>query len=366
MSPHASPDPGGGGIVVVTAAALSAPGPPLVHAVRRRSLRMAGLQGRRRRPEWHREPVATRTCACAVEARRPVRPARYLPDHVRRAIVLVGGRHALGIDEPRLYGLAHELAAVGNAVLTPELPDLQRYDITPRTTDMIEMPPRWLSAQPGSRATAAWAWSASASPAACRLSPPGRPALRDRAAFVFSFGGHGDFQRVLRFLCSGMERRRPAGHGRRPPPSRTAARTTTASPSSCSEARTRSCRTGQVEPLREAILTFLRASHYDLIDKRKATREFADARAMADALPEPARTLYEAGQRPRRRRPRPDAPAASLTRHRSRRPSPRPVAGAAPARSTSCTAPTTTSCRRSSRCGSAAIPEGAHAHPARC
>ena len=47
----------------------------------------------------------------------------------------------------------------------------------------------------------------------------------------------------------------------------------------------------QVEPLRAAILTFLRASHYDLIDKRKAAETFADARRLADALPEPAHAL---------------------------------------------------------------------------
>ncbi|MCX6550390.1 MAG: hypothetical protein NTY02_05170, partial [Acidobacteria bacterium] len=45
----------------------------------------------------------------------------------------------------------------------------------------------------------------------------------------------------------------------------------------------------QVEPLRAGILTFLLASHYDLIDKRKAADTFDEARRMAEALPEPAR-----------------------------------------------------------------------------
>jgi pimeloyl-ACP methyl ester carboxylesterase len=47
----------------------------------------------------------------------------------------------------------------------------------------------------------------------------------------------------------------------------------------------------QVEPLRAAILTFLRASHYDLIDKRRAAETFGQARRMAEALAEPARTF---------------------------------------------------------------------------
>ena len=68
----------------------------------------------------------------------------------------------------------------------------------------------------------------------------GRPSLADRVAYVFSFGGHDDLPRVLRYLCTGIgavsagrrsgwrrtrPRRRPVRRGRR---------TTTASPSSCS------------------------------------------------------------------------------------------------------------------------------------
>ncbi|MEK6631362.1 MAG: hypothetical protein AABY89_11575, partial [Acidobacteriota bacterium] len=49
----------------------------------------------------------------------------------------------------------------------------------------------------------------------------------------------------------------------------------------------------QVQPLRTAILTFLRASHLELIDKRKATEAFVDARRMTEALPEPARTFMD-------------------------------------------------------------------------
>ena len=38
----------------------------------------------------------------------------------------------------------------------------------------------------------------------------GRPALRDQVAFVMSFGGHGDLQRVMRYLCSGNAPAMPA------------------------------------------------------------------------------------------------------------------------------------------------------------
>ena len=33
----------------------------------------------------------------------------------------------------------------------------------------------------------------------------GRPSIADRLAFVVAFGGHGDFQRVVRYLCTGLE-----------------------------------------------------------------------------------------------------------------------------------------------------------------
>ena len=37
----------------------------------------------------------------------------------------------------------------------------------------------------------------------------GRPSIRDRLAFVYSFGGHGDLPRVLRYLCTGLEPAKP-------------------------------------------------------------------------------------------------------------------------------------------------------------
>src|SRR4029453_10751813 len=47
----------------------------------------------------------------------------------------------------------------------------------------------------------------------------------------------------------------------------------------------------QAPELRAAILSFLEASRLDMLDKEQASREFAHARALADALPEPSRTL---------------------------------------------------------------------------
>src|SRR5262245_14508078 len=74
-----------------------------------------------------------------------LRGRRYLPADVSgRPILLVPGVHAAGIEEPRLINFAKEIAATGHPVTTAELPDLARYEITPRTTDMIEDAATWL------------------------------------------------------------------------------------------------------------------------------------------------------------------------------------------------------------------------------
>jgi len=47
----------------------------------------------------------------------------------------------------------------------------------------------------------------------------------------------------------------------------------------------------QVGPLRQGILTFLKASSLDMVDKPRAEAEFKRARDLETTLPEPARTL---------------------------------------------------------------------------
>ncbi len=76
-------------------------------------------------------------------------PARwYLPAKAKTLpVLLVPGVHAAGIDEPRLVGVARDLASVGAPVLTTELADLKRYAITARSTDMIEDAAAWLAQQ---------------------------------------------------------------------------------------------------------------------------------------------------------------------------------------------------------------------------
>src|SRR5882724_3325755 len=79
-------------------------------------------------------------------ARGPIRARLYMPDRApRRITLLTSGLHPSGIDEPRLVRLARQLSASGIAVVTPDIPELSRFEITPAITDAIEQSAAWLA-----------------------------------------------------------------------------------------------------------------------------------------------------------------------------------------------------------------------------
>ncbi|XXF75730.1 dienelactone hydrolase family protein [Myxococcaceae bacterium GXIMD 01537] len=211
----------------------------------------------------------------------PLRARLYKPRDPRgHPIVLTSGVHAAGIDEPRLVKLARNLAAGGQAVLTPEPSELLQYRISPRITDEIEDAARWVTEQPdlspgGKVSLMGISFSGGLSVVAA-----GRPTLRGKAASVLSLGGHGELGRVLTFLCTGVQ-----------------ADGTTLRPHDYGVAIILLNVAGalvppeQVEPLRAAIRTFLRASHFAMFDGHRAEQTFEEARRMQTQLPEPAATL---------------------------------------------------------------------------
>ncbi|RPJ80237.1 MAG: hypothetical protein EHM13_12340, partial [Acidobacteria bacterium] len=133
----------------------------------------------------------------------PLRANVYIPTNgFSRAVLLTPGVNALGIAEPRLVSFARNIAASGLLVMTPELPDLSRYLVTARSTDMIEDAALWFAnnesltkGEPIGIAGISFAGGLS-------MVAAGRPSLRGRIAFAFSFGGHANFQRVLHYLCT--------------------------------------------------------------------------------------------------------------------------------------------------------------------
>jgi hypothetical protein len=228
---------------------------------------------------------------------RIYRPAQGSP---RRALTLVPGVHMDGIREARLVGMAEDLAASGFTVLTVASPDLQRFRITPASTDIIEDAAKWLAAgaegsvdvpDDGKIGMLGISFSGGLSIVAA-----GRPELRDKISYVMSFGGHGDLPRVMRYLCSGAAPAMPplgdatkdvagAEHVTIKPPHDYGVAVV------LSGVADQVVPDEQVEPLRAGILTFLTASSLDMVDKARAEVEFARARDYEATLPEPARTL---------------------------------------------------------------------------
>ena len=242
-------------------------------------VRAAGLQGFSRSLADRAAQPLTEEPVSVPCRHRPLRGRLYRPARgAGRAMLLVPGVHAQGIDEPRFIAFARDLAAAGVNVLAVEALDLPEYRITPRATDGIEDAAVWLAGQreiaKGGRAGVVGISFAGG----LSVVAAGRPALRDRLAFVLSVGGHGDLPRVLRFLCGDGAKGTPAPHDygvvvvllntldRMVPPE-------------------------QALALREGVLAFLEGSHLDLVDKARAQAAFVRAREIAAGLPEPAATL---------------------------------------------------------------------------
>ena len=199
-----------------------------------------------------------------------------------RTVLLTPGVHADGIDEPRLVKLARDLSAGGLTVLTPELPDLLSYRITPREPDMLEDAALWASARPELAPDGRVGLMGISFSGGLSLVAAGRPSLAGKVAFAFSLGGHGELSRVLAFLCTGVE---PGGHLRRPHDYGVAI--------ILLNVAHRVVPPEQVETLRAGILTFLRASHLTLRDMRQAEETFAEARRLQSEMPEPAATFMK-------------------------------------------------------------------------
>jgi dienelactone hydrolase len=245
--------------------------------------------------EWRARPIAAGGIEKIPTRHGDVDGRLYRPAEgsVRRSVTLVPGVHMDGIRETRLVALAQDLAEAGYEVLTVASPDLQRFMITPRNTDIIEDAAKWLAAREPDRQIGMLGISFSGG---LSIVAAGRPELRDKVAFVMSFGGHGDLPRVMRYLCSGNVPPMPplgeatadvagAEHVAIHPPHDYGVAV-----GLLGLAEYGIVPADQVEPLRKGILTFLLASSLTLVDRAQAEAEFERARAYALTLPEPSRT----------------------------------------------------------------------------
>lgn len=129
---------------------------------------------------------------------RPVGHALSRP----RGLVLGHGVHWLGIDEPRLVGLARAFARAGVVVLTSELGPLADYRIDDEgNLDALRVSVRYLARDPGVRSGGVGLLGVSfAGGLALRVAA--EPALAADLAYVASIGGHHDMARVAKYFVT--------------------------------------------------------------------------------------------------------------------------------------------------------------------
>ncbi|MGE3401966.1 MAG: hypothetical protein AB7K63_05210 [Vicinamibacterales bacterium] len=205
---------------------------------------------------------------------------------VTRTALMIPGIHSFGIDEPRLKALARDMAGSGVRVVTMALPDLTLYRITPKATDVIEDGVKWLSEQPGYAPDGKVGIVGISFAGGLSISAAGRERIRDRLAYVVSFGGHGDLPRVMRYLATGEAAQAPGVVTFPPHDYGVAVILFGLADQGIVPA-------DQVETLRDGISTFLYASQLTLVNMDDANATFATAREMAEALPEPSRMYME-------------------------------------------------------------------------
>ena len=226
----------------------------------------------------------------SIPARGGTMRARIYKPASRRArtVLLTGGVHAKGIDEPRLVKLAGDLAA-GEARpwSRPKSRICSQYRITPALTDAIEDATAWVSGQRALASDGKIGLFGISFAGGLSIAAAGRPRVRDRVAYV-AVVRRPRQPRTCRALpvhrhSSPMAPiRKPHDYG---------------VVVALINAAERVVPPEQVRPLREGIVTLPDASQLDMVDKGAARAEFDRARALERAMPAPASTLIWLRQR---------------------------------------------------------------------
>ena len=282
-------------ILVVALSVLAVIARPYVHGLSF-VIRAAELSGTPRRIA-DLDTTAVTTREITIPTRRgPMRARLYEPagSH-HRAALLTSGLHASGIDEPRLVRLAQQLAASHIAIVTPDIPELARFEIAPAITDAIEDAGIWLTSDATLAPDRTAALMGISFSGGLSIIAAGRPSLASRVAYVFSLGGHDNLARVMEYLCTGSEVRPMPdvvlGRSIRPP-------TFTLPPHDYGVAvvllalADQMVPAAQVDRLRAGIRQYLWASALDGgVDKARAPAEFEAVQKLQKTLPEPSATL---------------------------------------------------------------------------
>ena len=195
-------------------------------------------------------------------------------------LVIFPGVHGGGVDEPRLVALSRRIAAAGATVLSVPLPDLRRYHVTPRSTDMIEDVTLWAAADHDLAPQGRVGMVGVSFAGGLALVAAGRPSLATKLTAAFALGAHADLPQVIRYLCLADGAPKTLA----PPHDYGVVLMLRSSVAKLVPA-------DQVASLDAAIVTFLDASSAETMDKAQSARLFAEARAAELTLAEPSRTL---------------------------------------------------------------------------
>jgi pimeloyl-ACP methyl ester carboxylesterase len=132
----------------------------------------------------------------------------YVPAELRakHAMLVVHGVHRLGIDEPRLVAFSRALASQGIEVMTPQLPGIADYLVTPESITTVGEAAKELRARTGKK-VGIFGLSFSGGLA---LMAAADARFRDDVAFVVAVGAHHDMARVAKFFATD-EIKRPDG-----------------------------------------------------------------------------------------------------------------------------------------------------------
>jgi dienelactone hydrolase len=245
--------------------------------------RAADVQGPTRRiADLGRRPIRERD-EHIVRRTGALRARVYEPaGGARRTVVAIPGLHAADVDERRMVRLARELAASGVAVVTPSIPELSDFAITPAVTDAITEAIAWAAVKTVSPDGRVGVIGISFS-GGLAVVAAGRLEIRDNVAFVLSLGGHADLPRVLRYLCTGTmipPATRPRGLPAEAP-----------APHDYGLAvlllglADRLVPDDEVPAIEDAVRRFLWASHVAQVNMPDAVREIERLRGAADSLP---------------------------------------------------------------------------------
>lgn len=123
------------------------------------------------------------------------RPGRSMP---ARAVVLVPGISELGCYHPRLRALSRHLASSGFLVVTPDIPLLRQFRMSPQAVDQISFWLRQIPTLEGSSSIRITGLSGISFSATLAIIAAARPELRDRVSFVFGIGAYDDPLRCSR------------------------------------------------------------------------------------------------------------------------------------------------------------------------